>query len=92
MHYEHKLILASCLMMIVSSLLFISQEMKAQQNSAAVSATVLPTPENTRINRKSFFENLTTYQKISLGTGAAFALSLGVAGYLFSTMGKKAHS
>jgi len=91
MHYEHKLMIAACLIMFVSSLLFVSQEMKAQQNSAAVTATVLPNEYNTRPPRqKSIIESLSVYQKITLGSGALVALFGGIASYLLFT-GKQKH-
>lgn len=91
-HYERRLMIATCLIMLSASLLFISREIKAQQNSTSVSAIVLPNAYNTRIKHKNFFESLSMYQKISLGTGTALTLSVGVAGYLLFTTKQKAHS
>lgn len=74
---------AACLIMLVTSLLFVSREIRAQQNAASVSAVVLPNEFNTRPpKQKNFIESMSTYQKITYGTGLALAVSVGIATYL----------
>lgn len=89
MHYEHKLMIAACLVMLVTSLLFVSREMKAQLNTATVSASVLQNEYNTRPHKKSFLDSLTPYQKMTFGSVAVLGLSGGVAVYLIIGSAKK---
>lgn len=77
------LLTAACLIMMVTSLLFISREIQAQQNSASVSATVLPNEYNTRVKQKSILDSLSLYQKITFGSTGALIIVGGIATYLF---------
>lgn len=89
MKYERTLLTAACLIMMATSLLFISREMFAQQNSASVSAVVLPNKYNTRIKQKTFIDSLTMYQKIVIGSTGAFVVTGGMAAYLLWGSRKK---
>ncbi len=92
LHYEQKLMIAAVFIMLVTSLIFVSNEMKAQQSAATVSARVEATPFNTRSKQKSLFESLTAYQKITLGSVGLLALSGGTALFLAFGSRKKPHT
>jgi len=58
--------------------------------SASVSATVLPTPENTRPKRqKNFFEKLDPYQQLTVGSGVGLGILTLGAGTLFALQHRK---
>ena len=84
--------IAAVFIMLVTSLIFVSNEMKAQQSAATVSARVEATPFNTRSKQKSLFESLTAYQKITLGSVGLLALSGGTALFLVFGSRKKSHT
>ncbi|MEK7648837.1 MAG: hypothetical protein AAB400_02885 [Patescibacteria group bacterium] len=89
MHYEQKLMIAAVFIMLVTSLLFVSREMRAQQQAATVSARVEATPYNTRVRKPSLLDSLTAYQKITIGSVGLLALTGGTAMYLLFGSRKK---
>lgn len=81
--FEHTWIVVGCFSLMFASLLFLSSQIKAAQDSgggglqaAQVSASVLPNPYNTK--QKSFFEkwygNLDPTTKLSLQSGLVLLL------------------
>lgn len=83
MKHERMLLTAACLIMMITSLLFISREIQAQQNSASVSAVVLPNEYNTRVKQKNILDSLSLYQKITFGSAGMLVMVGGIAAYLF---------
>lgn len=84
--YEQKLLTATCLIMILASLFSIYFQINAQNQSASVSAVVLPNEFNTRPKKqKNFFERMTLSQKITTSTITGFIVSGSILTYLLAT-------
>ncbi len=77
-HIRQTVFLSVGFMVLFTSFLFVSTKMKAQENSASVSAVVAATPFNTRPPKQpSWWEKIDPYTKLYFGTGAVGALVVG---------------
>lgn len=85
---EQRLLFMACVLMMAVSLFFIHSQINAQNQSASVSATVLPNKYNTHIKQKNFFEKMTVSQRITAGTISGLVVSGSFLGYLLFTAGR----
>lgn len=79
-HITQAVFLSIGFMVLFTSFLFVSTKMKAQENSASVSAVVAATPFNTRPPKQpTWWENIDPLTKLYVGTGVvgAFVVGLG---------------
>jgi hypothetical protein len=89
-HLKQAVFLSIGFMVFFTSLLFISTRMKAQEYSASVVATVLPTPLNTRPQKQpTWWDTIDPYTKLYAGTGIAGAIVVGLATLLLLPKKKK---
>lgn len=77
---------------ILAALIFFSPSASnaGGPQSASVSATVLPTPENTKPKReKNFFEKMDPAQQLTVGSGAVLGTFMLVVGLFYATKLRK---
>ncbi len=81
--FDHSVLAIASFTMVFTSIMLVSFGSNAQYQ-ASVTAVVLPSPENTRVAQKNFWEKMDPYQQLTAASAAGLGVLMLGAGAIFT--------